>query len=56
MTSSDNPIIRQFLSGRAAGPIGMDEMATDQSDVEKELEAAAIARAGGAGVNEIMTV
>jgi phospholipid/cholesterol/gamma-HCH transport system ATP-binding protein len=57
MVESDDPIIRQFLTGRAAGPIGMDEMATDQSDVEKELEAAAMARDGGAGVNsDIMTV
>jgi phospholipid/cholesterol/gamma-HCH transport system ATP-binding protein len=57
MVESDDPIIRQFLTGRAAGPIGMDEMATDQSDVEKELEAAAMARDGGAGLNsDIMTV
>jgi len=27
MRASTNPIIRQFLSGKAAGPIGMDEMA-----------------------------
>jgi phospholipid/cholesterol/gamma-HCH transport system ATP-binding protein len=27
MTASTDPIVRQFLSGRAAGPIGMDEMA-----------------------------
>jgi phospholipid/cholesterol/gamma-HCH transport system ATP-binding protein len=29
MTNTQNPIIRQFLAGRARGPIGMDEMATD---------------------------
>ncbi|HZQ27735.1 MAG TPA: hypothetical protein VFA94_08550, partial [Acidimicrobiales bacterium] len=29
MRTSDNPIIRQFLSGRARGPIGMDEMAAE---------------------------
>ncbi len=29
MTSDPNPIIRQFLAGRARGPIGMDEMAND---------------------------
>ena len=56
MVDSQNPIIRQFLAGKAAGPIGMDEMATDQSDVEKELEEAAMARDGHAGANEIMTV
>ena len=56
MLDTDNPIIRQFLAGKAAGPIGMDEMATEQSDVEKELEQAAIARAGHAGADEVMTV
>jgi phospholipid/cholesterol/gamma-HCH transport system ATP-binding protein len=57
MQETDNPIIRQFLAGRAAGPIGMDEMATDQTDVEKELEQAAMERDGGKGVTgEIMTV
>jgi phospholipid/cholesterol/gamma-HCH transport system ATP-binding protein len=29
MKTTDNKIIRQFLAGRAKGPIGMDEMATD---------------------------
>jgi phospholipid/cholesterol/gamma-HCH transport system ATP-binding protein len=29
MLEDDNPIIRQFLAGRARGPIGMDEMAND---------------------------
>jgi phospholipid/cholesterol/gamma-HCH transport system ATP-binding protein len=27
MTSSDQPIVQQFLAGKAEGPIGMDEMA-----------------------------
>jgi len=27
MTASEDPIVRQFLAGDAAGPIGMDEMA-----------------------------
>jgi len=27
MTTTDNPVVRQFLSGQAEGPIGMDEMA-----------------------------
>ncbi|MGH9247461.1 MAG: ABC transporter ATP-binding protein [Acidimicrobiales bacterium] len=37
MVTSDNPLIRQFLSGRARGPIGMDEMATEQSQIERDL-------------------
>jgi len=39
MRTSENPLIRQFLAGRAMGPIGMDEMATERTDVEKELMA-----------------
>jgi phospholipid/cholesterol/gamma-HCH transport system ATP-binding protein len=38
MLDVDNPIIRQFLSGRAKGPIGMDEMASDGDD-EVDLDA-----------------
>src|SRR6266852_2111708 len=34
MRATDNAIIRQFLSGRARGPIGMDEMAQDGEDEE----------------------
>jgi hypothetical protein len=58
MLDVDNPIIRQFLAGKAAGPIGMDEMATEQSDIELELEAAAVARSdrSGADPDKIMTV
>jgi phospholipid/cholesterol/gamma-HCH transport system ATP-binding protein len=37
MRSSENPIIRQFLTGKAAGPIGMDEMA-DSGDADARLE------------------
>jgi phospholipid/cholesterol/gamma-HCH transport system ATP-binding protein len=37
MAQSEDPIIRQFLSGRAKGPIGMDELATEESDIEREL-------------------
>ena len=37
MRTSDNPIIRQFLTGKAAGPIGMDEMA-DSGDIDAKLE------------------
>jgi phospholipid/cholesterol/gamma-HCH transport system ATP-binding protein len=31
MAESDDPVIRQFLAGKAAGPIGMDEMADSDS-------------------------
>ena len=34
--ASSDPLIRQFLAGRAMGPIGMDEMATERSEVEKD--------------------
>ena len=37
MRTTDNPLIRQFLAGRAMGPIGMDELADERTDVEKEL-------------------
>jgi phospholipid/cholesterol/gamma-HCH transport system ATP-binding protein len=37
MRTTDDPLIRQFLAGRAMGPIGMDELATERTDVEKEL-------------------
>jgi phospholipid/cholesterol/gamma-HCH transport system ATP-binding protein len=39
MRTTDDPIIRQFLSGRARGPIGMDEMAQDVPAIQGELEA-----------------
>ena len=58
MVTSDDPIIRQFLAGRARGPIGMDELATEQSDIERELvdrEDRRIAASGVSG-DEIMTV
>jgi len=39
MMSTDNKIIRQFLAGRAKGPIGMDEMSDDdETGIEEELE------------------
>jgi phospholipid/cholesterol/gamma-HCH transport system ATP-binding protein len=57
MVTSDDPIIRQFLSGRAKGPIGMDEMAAEQSDVERELVEREERRlADDASADEIMTV
>ena len=34
MVADTNPIIRQFLAGRARGPIGMDEMANDNDGNE----------------------
>ena len=37
MRTSDNELIRQFLAGRAMGPIGMDELAEERTEVEKEL-------------------
>jgi phospholipid/cholesterol/gamma-HCH transport system ATP-binding protein len=33
----DHPIINQFLAGRAKGPIGIDELATEESDIERQL-------------------
>jgi phospholipid/cholesterol/gamma-HCH transport system ATP-binding protein len=60
MRSSKDPIIKQFLAGRALGPIGMDEMATEQSDIEKELVEREVERykAEGrkSGANDILTV
>src|SRR3954454_18637174 len=45
MIHDDNPIIRQFLAGEAAGPIGMDELATEETDVERDLVARSRMRA-----------
>lgn len=42
MITCDDDIIRQFMAGKAGGPIGMDELAVDRTDVELEL----IQRAG----------
>jgi phospholipid/cholesterol/gamma-HCH transport system ATP-binding protein len=59
MVTSDHPIIRQFLAGRAKGPIGMDELAIEQSDIERELverEERRIAAQGITNADEIMTV
>jgi phospholipid/cholesterol/gamma-HCH transport system ATP-binding protein len=57
MVTSDDPIIRQFLAGRAKGPIGMDEMAAEQTDVERELVEREERRlAGDTSADEIMTV
>lgn len=57
MVTSGDPIIRQFLSGRAKGPIGMDELATEQSEIERDLiEREERRLAGDASADEIMTV
>ncbi|MDQ1439682.1 MAG: phospholipid/cholesterol/gamma-HCH transport system ATP-binding protein [Acidimicrobiaceae bacterium] len=58
MRTSTNPIIRQFLSGRAKGPIGMDEMSSDGSEIEDILEEQEAERFGDADNDEpeIMTV
>ncbi len=37
MRTTDNPLIRQFLAGRAMGPIGMDELADERTKIEQEL-------------------
>ena len=37
MITSDDPIIRQFIAGKAGGPIGIDELANERTDVELEL-------------------
>jgi phospholipid/cholesterol/gamma-HCH transport system ATP-binding protein len=51
MRTSDDPIIRQFLAGRALGPIGMDELATEQSDIERDLVEREVARMEAAGLD-----
>lgn len=56
MRASDNPIIKQFLSGRAMGPIGMDELATEQSEIERDLVEREVARLGEGAGTEILTV
>ena len=55
MRTTDNAIIRQFLSGRAKGPIGIDELSDASSDIEAQLEAQEEARVGDEAP-EIMTV
>jgi phospholipid/cholesterol/gamma-HCH transport system ATP-binding protein len=57
MKTTDNAIIRQFLAGRARGPIGMDEMSSDNSEIEDVLEEQEAERYGDDTSNdEIMTV
>jgi phospholipid/cholesterol/gamma-HCH transport system ATP-binding protein len=57
MKETDNRIIRQFLAGRAKGPIGMDEMAQDDdTGVQQELEDQEQERIDSGEIDEIMTV
>ncbi len=56
MRTTPDPIIRQFLAGRALGPIGMDELATEQSEIEKELVEREVARLGEDAGTDILTV
>jgi phospholipid/cholesterol/gamma-HCH transport system ATP-binding protein len=57
MKTTDNAIIRQFLSGRAKGPIGMDEMSDDdETGIEEKLEAQEEERYGDQDEMEIMSV
>jgi phospholipid/cholesterol/gamma-HCH transport system ATP-binding protein len=63
MITCDDEIIRQFMAGKAGGPIGMDELATERTDVELDLieraEAHDIARKHQADqerANEVMQV
>ena len=51
MRTTGDEIIRQFLAGRALGPIGMDELATEQSDIERDLVAREVARMEAAGLD-----
>ena len=48
MCSSDDPVIQQFLAGRAAGPIGMDEMADGDGRGTLRLEPVGAATPGAA--------
>jgi len=63
MITCDDEIIRQFMAGKAGGPIGMDELATERTDVELDLieraEAHDVARKDQAEqerANEVMQV
>lgn len=49
MRTTDNPLIRQFLAGRAMGPIGMDELAEERTEIERELMDRERARLEAAG-------
>ncbi len=49
MRTTDNELIRQFLAGRAMGPIGMDELAEERTEIERELMDRERARIEAAG-------
>lgn len=49
MRTTDNELIRQFLAGRAMGPIGMDELADERTEIERELMDRERARIEAAG-------
>ena len=49
MRTTDNELIRQFLAGRAMGPTGMDELAEERTDIERELMDRERARLEAAG-------
>ena len=54
----EHPIINQFLAGRAKGPIGIDEMATKESEIERDLrirQEERIARLGDRAMGLIAT-
>jgi phospholipid/cholesterol/gamma-HCH transport system ATP-binding protein len=51
MVKSDDPIIKQFLAGRAKGPIGMDELAIEESDIERDLVEREDRRLAAAGIS-----
>lgn len=56
--SSDDPVVHQFLHGDTKGPIGMDELADAEDEIERTVQAAqaeqgeyALVGAGGQGVD-----
>lgn len=55
MCSSDDPVIQQFLAGRAAGPIGMDEMADGDARGAVRLDPVGAASLGTRGPGGVPT-
>lgn len=43
--ASDDPVVRQFLHGATQGPIGMDELADAEEEIERQVQAAQAAQA-----------
>ncbi|HEX7167195.1 MAG TPA: ATP-binding cassette domain-containing protein [Acidimicrobiales bacterium] len=56
MRDTDNAIIRQFLRGKAKGPIGMDEMSDTGSEIEDLLEEQEAERLESGETDEVLTV